>query len=102
MPASPLQGSADEHSWPLTAFDESLIRMHPPKLEDRGQYVSDRVAWTAVLSDPDLIIADPMFLQTGGPPDFNVRIGDRLTVKDPISGASHEVTVAATQHAVTT
>ena len=90
-----LRGSADEHYWPLTAFDESLIRMHPPKLEDRGRYVSDRVAWTAVLSDPDLIIADPMFLQTGGPPGFNIRIGDRLTVKDPISGASHEVTVAA-------
>jgi putative ABC transport system permease protein len=69
--------------------------MHPPKLEDPGRYVSDRVAWTAVLSDPDLIIADPMFLQTGGPPGFNVRIGDRLTVNDPISGASHEVTVAA-------
>jgi putative ABC transport system permease protein len=90
-----LRGSAEQHSWPLTAFDESLISMHPPKLQDRGQYVSDLVAWQAVFSDPDLIIADPMFLQTGGPPGFNVRIGDRLTVRDPISGASREVTVAA-------
>ena len=91
-----LRGSADKHPWPLTAFDENLIRMHPPKLEDRGRYVSDAVAWNAVLSDPDLIIADPMFLQGGGgPPNFSVQVGDRLTVTDPISGASREVTVAA-------
>ncbi len=91
-----LGSSTDQHRWPLTAFDESLIRMHPPKLQDRGRYVSDRVAWTAVLSDPDLIIADPTFLQgAGGPPNFQVGIGDRLTVTDPVSGASREVTVAA-------
>lgn len=91
-----LRGSVDEHPWPLTAFDENLIRMRPPKLEDRGRYVSDAAAWNAVLSDPDLIIADPMFLQGGGgPPNFSVKVGDRLMVTDPISGASHEVTVAA-------
>ncbi len=91
-----VRGSADEHLWPLTAFDESLIRMHPPKLQDRGRYVSDLVAWWAVLSDPDLIVADPAFLQgAGGPPNFVVKIGDQLTVTDPISGASRKVAVAA-------
>jgi putative ABC transport system permease protein len=91
-----LRGAAEEHVWPLTAFDERLIRLEPPKLEDRGRYVSDKVAWNAVLSDPDLIVADPSFLQgAGGPPNFQVRIGDRLTVTDPVSGHSREVTVAA-------
>jgi hypothetical protein len=33
-----------------------------------------------VLSDPSLIIADPMFLQQGGPPNFSVKVGDRLSV----------------------
>jgi putative ABC transport system permease protein len=91
-----LSGSTVEHRWPLTAFDESLERMSPPKLQDRGRYVTDRVAWQAVLSDPDLIIADPMFLQGGGgPPKFKVGVGDRLTLSDPVSGMKRVVTVAA-------
>ena len=61
-----LRGAAEEHVWPLTAFNERLIRLDPPKLEDRGRYVSDKVAWNAVLSDPDLIVADPSFLQGRG------------------------------------
>jgi putative ABC transport system permease protein len=69
--------------------------MGPPKLEDRGGYATDLEAWTAVLVDPQLIIADPEFLQEGGPPGFNVRVGDRLTVVDPITGRTRDVTVAA-------
>jgi putative ABC transport system permease protein len=91
-----LENSAEEHSWPLTGFDESLIQMGPPKLEDRGSFTSDLEAWSAVLSDPSLIIADPQFLQTGGPPGFAVKVGDRLKVVDPITGRTRQVRVAAT------
>jgi putative ABC transport system permease protein len=69
--------------------------MGAPALEDRGTYSSDLEAWTNVLSDPGLIVADPMFLQQGGPPGFNVEVGDHLRVSDPITGNTREVTVAA-------
>ena len=90
-----LENAPDEHFWPLTGFDESLIQMGPPKLEDRGGYSTDLEAWSAVLSHPGLVIADPQFLHTGGPPGFKVRVGDKLRVSDPISGDTRDLTVAA-------
>jgi putative ABC transport system permease protein len=36
-----------------------------------------------------------MFLQKGGPPNFSVKVGDRLTVVNPLTGRTREVTVAA-------
>jgi hypothetical protein len=69
--------------------------MGPPTLEDRGSYATDLEAWSAVLRDPRLIVADPQFLHEGGPPGFAVRVGDHLRVSDPISGNTREVTVAA-------
>jgi putative ABC transport system permease protein len=90
-----LANSPDEHFWPMTAFDDSLLTIGPPKLYDRGPYESDLDAWSSVLSDPNLIIADPMFLQQGGPPNFSVEVGDRLTLINPLTGAAHSVKVAA-------
>jgi putative ABC transport system permease protein len=90
-----LENTPDEHFWPLTAFDDSLIQIEPPRLQDRGSFATNREAWLAVLSDPGLIIADPEFLHQGGPPGFDVKIGDRLTVVDPITGRTRAVTVAA-------
>ena len=90
-----LENAPDEHFWPMTAFDDSLLTMGPPKLDDRGAYKTDLEAWSNVLSDPNLIIADPLFLQQGGPPNFSVKVGDRLTIINPLTGASREVTVAA-------
>jgi putative ABC transport system permease protein len=88
--------SPEEQRWPLTAFDETLIQLDPPTLEDRGNFSTDLEAWSAVLSDPTLIIADPMFLQGGGgPPKFEVKVGMRIRVADPISGRTRRVTVAA-------
>jgi putative ABC transport system permease protein len=48
-----------------------------------------------VLSNPNLIIADPMFLHEGGPPGFEIKVGDWMTITDPISGRQRRVTVAA-------
>jgi putative ABC transport system permease protein len=90
-----LTNSPEEHFWPLTAFDDSLIEMGPPVLDDRGAYKTDLEAWSAVLSDPSLIVADPMFLQQGGPPNFTVKVGDRLTLVNPLTGRARAVTVAA-------
>jgi putative ABC transport system permease protein len=90
-----LENSPEEHFWPLTAFDDSLVTMGPPTLEDRGDYKTDLEAWSSVLSDPNLVIADPAFLQKGGPPNFSVKVGDRMTIINPLTGVSHDVTVAA-------
>jgi putative ABC transport system permease protein len=82
--------------WNLTAYDERFVRGGAPTLEDRGSYPSDAAAWRAVLADPHLIIVDPAFLQQGGgPPGFEAKIGTKVTVKDPISGRSRIVAVAA-------
>ena len=89
-------GSATTTHWNLTGFDRNFIAGGAPKLEDRGRYPSDAAAWTAVLNDSRLIIVDPAFLQQGGgPPGFAADVGTKLTVKDPISGRSRVVTVAA-------
>jgi putative ABC transport system permease protein len=90
-----LANSPEEHFWPMSAFDGSLLQLGPPKLEDRGFYRTDLDAWTSVLTDPNLIIADPLFLQQGGPPNFSVKVGDRMTIINPLTGASHDVAVAA-------
>ena len=90
-----LANSPEEHFWPLTAFDQSLIEMGAPTLDNRGRYKTDAEAWWAVLRNPRLIIADPMFLQKGGPPNFSVEVGDRLTLANPLTGATRVVTVAA-------
>jgi putative ABC transport system permease protein len=90
-----LDNAPDEHPWPLSAFDRRLLDIGAPTLEDRGAYPTDRAAWTAVLNDPSLIVADPLFLQRGGPPNFSVVVGDKLTLIDPTTGRTRQVTVAA-------
>jgi putative ABC transport system permease protein len=86
-----------EHAmWPLTAFDERFIAGGPPKLDDRGSYRSDRDAWEAVLHDPTLAIVDPAFLQNGGgPANFTAEPGSRISLKDPYTGRTRLLTVAA-------
>jgi len=90
-----LEGSPTDNFWPLTAFDETLVQLEPPTLQDRGSYADNREAWLAVLSDPALIIADPEFLHQGGPPGFEVEVGDRMSIVDPRTGRTRDVTVAA-------
>jgi putative ABC transport system permease protein len=71
------------------------VQMEPPTLQDRGTFATNREAWLAVLSDPSLIIADPEFLHQGGPPGFDVKVGDRMSIVDPRTGHTRDVTVAA-------
>jgi putative ABC transport system permease protein len=82
--------------WHLSAFDERLVAQGAPRLEDRGGYRSDAAAWRAVLTNPNLVIVDPAFLQTGGgPPNFKAEIGTRINLEDPLSGRTRVLRVAA-------
>ncbi len=81
--------------WNLSAFDKRLVAGGAPKLEKRGSYPTDRAAWEAVLRDPRLVIADPAFKETGGPPDFKLKVGERTVIADPVTGARRVVRIAA-------
>lgn len=82
--------------WLLSAFDEQFLDLGPPTLRDRGDYSSDLAAYQAVLSDPGLIIVDPLFLQLGSErPMGSINVGTMMDVTDPLSGASQRVKVAA-------
>lgn len=85
----------DLQTWPVTGFGAELVEA-PPALQDRGEYTSDAEAWAAVAADPGLIIIDEFFLASaGGPPSGIPDPGESLTVRDPLTGNSREVTVAA-------
>lgn len=90
-------GAAEATDWTLSAFDERLIASgRAPRLGDRGPYRTDEEAYRAVMADPGLILADPFFLRRDfGPGPHGVRVGDRLTMIDPLTGRSREVQVAA-------
>ena len=82
--------------WPVTGFDERFLRGGPPALDDRGSYPSDRAAWEAVLRDPNLAIVDAMFLQEGeGGPPAGLEIGSAFSAKDPYTGRTRTLTIAA-------
>lgn len=89
-------GMSTDTPWNVTAFDERFVRGGAPALEDRGPYPTDRAAWEAVLHDPGLAIVDPAFLQQGGgPANFRAEPGSKITVRDPYTGRTRELTVAA-------
>ena len=81
-------------TWALTAFGEDFAAA-PQVLVDRGEHPDDLSAWRAVVDDPDLVIVDEFFLNTGGPRSINPKIGNRVELIDPVSGRHHVATVTA-------
>ena len=82
--------------WPLGGYDASFVEGGPPSLEEfLPELGSEEGAWRALLSDPSLVIVDEFFLQQGGPPTSTVTLGQELTVRDPVTGATRELRVAA-------
>jgi putative ABC transport system permease protein len=85
----------EPRGWTISGFDEDLIAGGPPPLTTRDdRYASDDEAYAAVLADPSLTIVSDTFLQDGGPAQDRVRVGDRVDVLDPVSGAPISLTVA--------
>lgn len=86
----------DFQSWPLGGFDESFIEGGPPALGERlPEFATEGDAWRALLGDPSLVIVDEFFLFRGGPPSAGVELGQILTVRDPVTGTTRELKVAA-------
>jgi putative ABC transport system permease protein len=83
-----------QQMWPITGFGPELAAA-PPALKDRGDYPTDQAAWEAVLADPSLVIADEFLLSNGGPITDTPEPGDTITITDPTTGASRQLTIAA-------
>lgn len=83
--------------WPVASFDEALVRQGPARLEERAPaYPDDAAAYRAVLADPSLVVVSEFFLQSGGrPPERPLAPGDEMIMRDPLSGRSRRLTVAA-------
>lgn len=96
VPSSFVVDDEKPSQWLLSAFDDRFVELGPPTLRDRGKYSSDDAAYRAVLSDPGLIIVDPLFLQLGSErPIGSIGVGTAMEIIDPLSGAKRQVTVAA-------
>ncbi|MEX2626084.1 MAG: hypothetical protein WD225_04325, partial [Ilumatobacteraceae bacterium] len=83
--------------WPIGGYDATFVDVGPPSLQAfLPELGTEEGAWRALLSDPTLVIVDEFFLQQGGgPPTETVSLGQELTVRDPVTGTTRELRVAA-------
>ncbi|MDQ1403677.1 MAG: putative transport system permease protein [Actinomycetota bacterium] len=87
--------------WYITGFTPDLLKRGGPGLKTLGAgYRSADAVYRAVAADPSLAIVSERFLiQGGGPPTKTVKAGDSMTLRDPLSGATRQLKVAAVSKA---
>ena len=86
----------DFTGWGVGGIDEAFVNQGPPSLGeyDRKRFKTEADVFRALLADPNAIIVDEFFLQNGGgPPEGLVDLGDKITMRDPATGATKEITV---------
>ena len=85
--------------WPVGGVDRVLGERGAPGLAewDEVRFPAEDDVWKAVAADPSQIIIQEFFLQTGGggPPQAVPDVGTVLTMRDPQSGRTRQLTVAA-------
>lgn len=83
--------------WPLGGVDGSFVDGGAPSLQEfLPELKSEEGAWRALLTDPSMIIVDAFFLADGdGPPEVAVKVGETITVQDPLTGGTKALKVAA-------
>jgi putative ABC transport system permease protein len=82
--------------WYVTGIDDAFVEQGPSALDDLGEFPDAESAYRAVLSDPGAIIVSDFFLQGGGgPPEAALTPGEQVTLRDPVSGRTAELTVVA-------
>jgi putative ABC transport system permease protein len=81
----------------VAGFDHVFVDDGPPSLGDRApEFATETDVWKAVLTDPTLIVVGEGFLaERSGPPTSTVEAGDKVILRDPDTGAVHELRVAA-------
>ncbi len=80
----------------ISGFDARFLAGGPPQLDDSGRFRNDAAAYRYVLAHPGSAIVDDSFASHGsGPTMASVRIGDKLTMTDPTTGRSMQLTVVA-------
>lgn len=82
--------------WPVAGIDDGLVSRGGPALTDRdARFPDDQAVYRAMLADPSLVVLNEFFLQEGGgPPEGTLKPGERVTVRDPSSGRTRQLTVA--------
>jgi putative ABC transport system permease protein len=87
----------DFKPWDTAGFDEIFIGHGAPQLSNRGTYPDDASAYRAVLADPGKMIVSRFFLERGGggPPSGEPKPGQIVTMRDPQSGATKQMQIAA-------
>jgi putative ABC transport system permease protein len=95
--AATLYGSAQfkledgtEDPWAVTGIDETFMSATPPDLEEIAPGIADDAeAWNQIATDPTVTAVPAFFLQTGGGPAAGlVKVGDEITMTDPVTGKS--------------
>ncbi len=85
--------------WPVGGFDRTLADRGAPGLAmwDEVRFPVEDDVWKAVAADPNLIVIHEFFLQTGGggPPQAVPKVGGTLTMRDPQTGRTRPLTIAA-------
>lgn len=89
------KGETDSTDWFMSAIDDRFVSGGPPALEGLGAFDSDSDAYRALLANPNAVMVDSFFLSDNGPPSAAVGVGDVITVTDPVSGRSKDLTVIA-------
>ncbi|HUR48511.1 MAG TPA: FtsX-like permease family protein [Acidimicrobiales bacterium] len=92
-----IDANPDFEPWAVGTFDEVFLDRGAIELEKRDKaYADDEAAYRAVLADPNLVILPTFFLAGGGgPPPAVPVVGSRVTLRDPLSGTTRDLVVAA-------
>jgi len=87
----------DFEPWPVGTYDEVFLENGAIELEERAErFEDDDAAYRAVLADPNLVILPTFFLAGGGgPPPAVPPVGQRVSLRDPLSGITRELEVVA-------
>jgi putative ABC transport system permease protein len=89
----PKPGNSPPVAIKVVGFTSALIGHGAPQLHARpAELTTDAAAYQSVLNQPGSVLVNQDFAPAGGP----VRIGQTITVRDPLTGATHPLTIAGT------
>jgi putative ABC transport system permease protein len=89
-------GKPDFEAWYVLGVSKEYVAGGPVALEDTGDYPDDAAAYEAMMAAEDRAIVSEFFLQQGGgPPEKPLEPGDKLEIRDPVTGNTRVLTIVA-------